>query len=203
MALIGREEAIDALSKHLPAFYQVVMGAWNDYMSYPIEKRIVHSPRSRASLIHDHMIDRATKYAIRETDVHIIERSKLYLFVFGDNIAIRFKKFDEKLEPRNQPSNQVYKFRHQEQLPGVRAAHNLEAGYILADDEQSVRAIHLVCPTGNKPHWEILLTEETQTTMVEDLFSNKVPEKDETGGAKVVPRRKATIIRLDDDDRKS
>lgn len=203
MALIEREEAIDVLDGHLPAFYRVVSGAWEDYMSYPIERRIIHSVRSRASLVHDHMIDRASRYATQENGVHIIERRKLYLFVFDSRIAIRFKKFDEELRTSNQPSKQVHQFKHQRQLPGVNAAHNLEAGYIVGPDGQSIQAIHLVCPSGNKAYWDVLLTENTQTTVIEDLFAQKIAAEAESDGAKVKRRQQAQIIQLKKNDDQS
>ena len=203
MALIEREEAIAILGGHLPAFYRVVSGAWDDYMSYPIDKRIVHSVRSRASLVHDHMIDRASRYATQESGVHILERRKLYLFVFDRRIAIRFKKFDEDLRTSNQPSKQVHQFKHQRQLQGVEAAHNLEAGYIVGADGQSIQAIHLVCPSGNRAYWDVLLTESTQTTVIEDLFAKKVATEEENDGAKVKRRQQAQIIQLKKNDDQS
>ena len=194
MALIEQQEAIQILEKHFSAFYGCVDGAWQDYVSYPIEKRVVHSPRSRASLVHDHMVDRATKYAARESEVQIIEKKGLYLFVFGGHIAVRFKKFDEELKTSNQPSTQVQNFKNQMQLPGVPAAHNLESGYILSNDAQSLAAVHLVCPSGTGVYWDILLAAESQTGVVQDLFAKRVEDQEENQGARIIRRNNAKII---------
>lgn len=203
MALIEREEALSILSGHLDAFYQVVSGAWGDYMSYPNEKRVVHSGRSRASLVHDHMVDRASRYAVEGMGVQIVEKRKLYLFVFDGRIAVRFKKFDEELKTCNQPTNQVWQFKSQIQLPGVEAVHNLESGYILGADEQSIQAIHLVCPSGSGVYWDVLLTENAQFTVVEDLFAKKIASEEDEEGAIVKRREEAKIIQLKKNDDQS
>ena len=203
MSLIEREEALSILGGHLSAFYKVVNGAWDDYMSYPIEKRVVHSGRSRASLVHDHMVDRASRYAVEEIGVQIVELKKLYLFVFDGRIAVRFKKFDEELRTRNQPTKQVRRFKFQDQLPGVEAAHNLESGYILDANGQSIQAIHLVCPSGFGVYWDVLLTENAQLTVIEDLFAKKVASEESDEGAVVKRREQAKIIQLKKNDDKS
>jgi hypothetical protein len=203
MALIESGEALSLLGRHLPAFYRCVDGAWTDYMSYPIEKRIIHSERSRASLVHDHMVDRASQYAAREEGVEIMERSGLHLFVFGGTIAIRFKKFDEDLRTRNQPTEQVKRFKAQYSLIGVPDAHNLESGYILSPDGQSIKAIHLVCPSGTGIYWDVLLTESEQTSVVQDLFGKSLETEEENSGARVKRREEAKIIQLKKDDDKS
>ena len=170
---------------------------------YAIEKRIIHSSRSRASLVHDHMVDRAIKYAAKESGVQIIEKSGLYLFVFDGKIAVRFKKFDEELKTRNQPSGQVEQFKAQMQLPGVQAAHNLESGYILSADAQSLAAVHLVCPSGTGVYWDILLTAQSQTSVVQDLFANKIAPQEADEGAKIKRRESAKIIQIKQNDDKS
>ena len=201
MALIDREAALLILGKHLPAFYRAVMGAWDDYRSYPDEKRLIHSDRSRASLMHDHMVDRASKYAVVEREVQIVKRQGLYLFVFGAQIAIRYKKFDEDLKTSNQPSKQVREFKNQQQLPGVPAAHNLESGYILSKDAQSVQAVHLVCPSGERSvSWDVLLTDSAQETVIANLFEQKIDNEETDPGARVRRREQAKIIRLVKDD---
>jgi hypothetical protein len=196
MALIEQHDAISILENHLSALYGVIDGAWSDYQSYPIDKRIVHTPRSRASLVHDHMIDRAAKYAAKEHGVKIIEVRGLYVFVFGEQIAVRFKKFDEELKTRNQPSGQVQRFKNQMQLPGVLSAHNLESGYILSEDAQSLSAVHLVCPSGTGIYWDILLTDQAQTGVVQDLFAKKLDNDESNEGAKVKRRESAKIITI-------
>lgn len=196
MALMEQQEAITLLDGHFAAFYGVVEGAWQDYITYPIDKRIVHSVRSRASLVHDHMIDRATKYAAIENGVEVVNVSGLYLFVFGGKVAIRLKKFDHELKTRNQRTGQVDKFKAQEQLPGVEAAHNLEAGYILSADAQSLAAVHLVCPSGTGIYWDILLTAQLQTSVIEDLFAKKIAPHVADEGAKIKRRDSAKIVQI-------
>jgi hypothetical protein len=196
MALIEQQTAILILEKHFPAFFGCVDGAWRDYLSYPIDKRVVHSSRSRASLVHDHMVDRAAKYAARESGVQIVEKSGLYLFVFGGQIAVRFKKFGENLTTSNQPSRQVQEFKNQIQLPGVQAAHNLESGYILSADAQSLAAVHLVCPSGTGVYWDVVLTADSQTGVVQDLFAKKIDSEEPNEGAKIKRRDTAKIIQI-------
>ena len=196
MALIEQQDAILILDKHLPAFYGCIEGAWSDYMSYPIEKKVVHSARSRASLVHDHIIDRTAKYAARTQEVQIVEKRGLFLFVFDGQIAVRFKKFDEDLKTSNQPSGQVQQFKNQMQLPGVQAAHNLESGYILTADAQALSAVHLVCPSGTGVYWDILLTAQAQTGVIQDLFANRIAPDEGDEGARIKRRENLKIIQI-------
>jgi hypothetical protein len=194
--LIEQEDAMNLVGRHFTPFYGFIDGAWQDYLTYPIDKRIVHSLRSRASLVHDHMVDRATKYAAIEDDVRVVNVGGLYLFVVGGKMAIRLKKFDKELKTRNQPTGQVDRFKGQEQLPGVEAAHNLEAGYILSADAQSLAAVHLVCPSGTGIYWDILLTAQSQTSVIEDLFAKKIANDVADEGAKVRRREIAKIVQI-------
>ncbi len=165
-------------------------------MSYPIEKKVVHSARSRASLVHDHIIDRTAKYAARTQEVQIVEKRGLFLFVFDGQIAVRFKKFDEDLKTSNQPSGQVQQFKNQMQLPGVQAAHNLESGYILTADAQALSAVHLVCPSGTGVYWDILLTAQAQTGVIQDLFANRIAPDEGDEGARIKRRENLKIIQI-------
>lgn len=195
MALIERDEALAILGEHLGPFYRFIDGAWDDYGKYPLDLRIEHSARSRASLVHDHIVARATRYATNATSVRVADVNGLHLFVFEARIAIRFKKLDELLRTRNQPTQQVQRFKAQMELPGIEASHNLEAGYILSEDQQQISAVHLLCPSGTGVYWDVLLTEGTQIGIVQDLFERHLMEDGEEQGA-TVRGKDAKIVRL-------
>src|SRR5207244_13143100 len=101
----------------------------------------------------------------------MVKKQQLNLLVMNASIALRYKKFDERLRTCNQPTSQVWKFKSQRPLPGVPAAYHLEAGYIVAADGQSLSAVHLVCPSGAGIYWDALLTNEANVAVVENLFA--------------------------------
>lgn len=198
MALIEREDALKLIGEdRLSGVYNAITKAWDAYLDYPMDKRIVHSERSRASLMHDHMIDEASKYVVTTDGIEIINRRKLYLFVLDEKLAIRFKMFDETLRTRNQQTKQVMQFKGQMMLPGVNSSHNLEAGYVLGEDRQTLKAVHLVCPNGPRSvYWDVLLTKESAISVVEDLFSKRMDIEEEDQSTRVKRKQQATIINI-------
>lgn len=202
MALIERDEALELIGENrLSGIYNAITRAWDAYLDYPMDKRIVHSERSRASLMHDHMIDEAARYAVVSSGIEIIIRRKLYLFVLDARLAIRFKMFDETLRTKNQLTKQVQQFKEQSRLPGVTSAHNLEAGYVLDKDGLSLKAVHLVCPNGpNIPYWDVLMTEKDKISIVEDLFSKRVDSEEEVQASRVKRKEQAKIITIKKND---
>ena len=197
MALIEQAEALAIIGNdRLNGVYKSITKAWESYLEYPIDKRIIHSDSCKAHIIHCHMVHEATKFTEQVEGVAVLERRKLYMFVMDAKLAVRFKKFDESFISKNQPTKQVRDFRGQLQLPGVEASYNLEAGYIL-DQEGQLKAVHLVCPNGLKSnYWEILLTDTGSKSIVSDLFAKKVDEEDASKVNRIKRKKEATIIQI-------
>ena len=191
MSLISQNKAAEDLGIYLPLFFKVIHLAWHEWMDIPIKTRQKGCNRTRASFVHNLMVDHATRLL---PDAHLHDLAKLKLFSIK-NYAVRFKKLDEELKTRNQQSAQVKKFKGQQQLEGMATTHNLEVGYCLDPFEQSIQSCHLVCPNGNKVFWDIeLFEEEIQKYGGFDLFTTAVEEEVEAAPAQFKQKKKGEVL---------
>ena len=177
MALIEREAAIDALP-HLAEFRPILLEAWDEWLEQPAKFRSKMTGSSRATIVHDLIVDGAARRL--GAVARLIDKAALKLFVFEERICIRFKKHDPDLSSRNQPTKQVKDFLGQRPLDGVPATHHLEVGYVLDPSETQVVSTNLVCPNGhkNRPYWHVELKDEGYQCEVTDLFDPGVPPDD-------------------------
>lgn len=151
------------------------------------------TPGTRAGIVHDYTVARAARLCSANPNARLEEIRQLYVLVLEQKIAIRFKKLDEELHSRNQPTQQVKDFRSQLQLDGIEAPHNLEAGYVLDKLEKSIRDVHIVCPNGSGIFWDIELSDQTVTTKVADIFERRQPDEKPP---EIREKRTATVTRL-------
>lgn len=177
MALLEREEAETALAPHLNAIKEIVAGAWSDYISkYSLELRATHTRTTRANVVHDHMVERAARYAQVAIGVRIHESQKMMAMVIETNhgvIAMRLKKFGDDLRSQNQSTGQVDGFRMQLPLSGFEETHNFDAGYTINEMAQELSGVYVVCLNGSGNYWEIALTDEGIKSIVTDLFDHR------------------------------
>lgn len=200
MSLITKSQATNDLGSFLPLLRGIMIGSWSDYINdYPEKLRVIHCARTRANIVHDHQIERASKFAI-ENGFQLINYSDMKVLSIG-SYAIRFKKFDEELLSSNQPTKQVLKFRDQESLPGFSETFNLEAGYVLTESRTDIYKTCLVQPSGKGINWHLELLDSETKTVVDDLFAkreNSQPTEESEGVTirgkdnKITPIQKAT-----------
>lgn len=197
MPLIEREHAVHILRNELPQIRNSIVEGWDAWLALPARQRAATTSGTRAGLVHDLIVDAASR---RLETAHIMNRAGLRIFIFSGVIGVRFKKFDDDLGTRNQPTKQVEMFRGQQQLGGVPANHYLDAGYILDDSELAIAGVHLVCPNGERPYWSIGLHEHGYECQAEDLFAQNGPgiqegtTERETSGARWRRRDTGTIV---------
>jgi len=175
MALVEHSTAIQELNPYLELIRDSMVGGWAMWDELPSKHRVAMSSSARAIVVHDFTIECASKLL---TDAKVFDISALKLFVFNNKFSLRFKKFDGSLSSRNQPTQQVRSFRSQEQLPGVPAMHNLEAGYVLDGLGQNISSLHVVCPNGSSNYWGLELLEEGVSTAFVDMFDASNNEAD-------------------------
>lgn len=183
MALIERDTAEAALAGHLKPVHEIVTGAWGDYMAkYSLELRAAHTPTTRANIVHDHMVERAARYAQVCIGVRINESQRAIAMVIETDVgvfAIKLKKLDDDLRSQNLRTKQVEDFRMQEPLIGFEETHNLEAGYTVNEMAQALSGVFIVCPNGHGNYWEIALSDAGIQPIVEDLFDHRRFEEGE------------------------
>lgn len=185
-------DAIKALGSHLGEIRKSIHEGWGMLDEVPWNVRQAMSPRSRANLVHDLIVDRAS----RRLPAEIVDLSDLKLFVFDGKAALRFKKFGDDYISRNQPTKQVERFRAQEQMPGFPPFMNLEAGYILDRYTSEITSTHLVCPNGKGVYWELGLDETHAVEGVSDLFEERRHEEEELEPSIWTPKTQNEIIAI-------
>jgi len=198
MSLISEQEAIRHLQPHISAIRDIIVGGWGDYIAkYPEDVRVLHCPTTRAGIVHDHQIHRASVYAQEASGVPLYDLTRLKMLVIDGRFAIRFKKLDNDLRSANLQTKQVREFRSQEQLCGLPQTHNLEAGYLLSELETEIQDVFLVCPNKSGLYWAAKLEENYQVKQtVFDLFENfpemdELEDEDEIG---IRPKEDGTVI---------
>lgn len=143
----------------------------------------------------------AASRLLPEAMIH--DKSQLKLFVLDGQYTIRFKKLDGDLRSCNQPSEQVRAFRSQKQIEGEPSVHNLEAGYVVSDDDSRISSYHLACPNGTKFYWNLELEAEQAIFSTPDLLEGSDNNDDEMDDSPARFGRKKTDIvipfRKDDD----
>lgn len=190
--LIAFDAADAALSSKYSSLWAVASGGWTDYNSLvPAEVRAVASTRSRASLVHDFMVNRARKLAEIDQDICCIQHRLMFTLAIKASsglIAVRLKKMDEFGLSRNNPTKQVEDFRNQKELAGIEAKHHLEIGYVLTPLQDAVRSIELVCPSGDGIYWMAEVTPHSAQENNYNLWEHRGEEEQKNTGFTVKRR---------------
>jgi hypothetical protein len=145
-----------------------IKGAWKDYLGYPDHLRLQHTPRSRASLVHDHIVMRVRNAFDDFDDVRLHDINKLFVLVLPGEVVIRFKKLNDNLRSSGIPTQQRLEFAAQGDLPGIESVTHLEAGYTLNEFETAIDGVHVVCPYNDSVLWahEIFVEDDDQAKVV-------------------------------------
>ena len=127
-------------------------------MAYPDLVRFEHTPRTRASAVHDHMVARARRMFGASVNAHCMDQGGLFVVMLYGRIALRFKKLDDDLRSSNIPTQQSMEFCSQElYLPGIKRVTYLQAGYTLNRMQTGLSGAYIACPDGIGNHWHLPL----------------------------------------------
>lgn len=172
MPLLSKTTAIESLRPYLNIVHQCITGAWEDYSKYPDWTKVAHDQTTRANIINNHMILRATAAFMDDPRIKIIDMQRQSLFVFDSQISLRLKKLDADLMPQNVVTKQVKRLNGQKELEEIKAAYHLVAGYTLSTFQTKIDGIYLVCPNNKRIYWELEITNEDIVSTVRDLLEN-------------------------------
>jgi len=189
MSLVAKSKVISELGLFFPSLRRIITDGWNDYINlYPDNLKVAHCATTRANIVHDHQIQRASNFAV-ENGFYLMDISGLKILLIGD-YAIRFKKLTDNLLSRNHPTKQVEDFRKQKSLPGFSETHNLEVGYVLSIDSAEINKTCLVQPSGKGINWDLDLLEAETRTIVADLFEESCNADSSDGSEGAIIRGK-------------
>ncbi len=150
MAAMSEAEAREILSRYEVKIHECIQAGWDAYMGYDPSIRSVHTPRTRANCVRDHIVSEVrTKFGTNGTRLHE-QTDGLFCLSVEDRILIKFKKFDDEKKSSNIPTQQAMDFVTQQyDLPGFRSVTNLIAGYDLNESQTSIKSISIACPNGD------------------------------------------------------
>jgi hypothetical protein len=149
----SESQARSILSQYSPVFYNSIASSWNEYMQEIGDWGPDMTDRSRASIVHDLTIRSAIQQFDGVPGVRVVVQNGLYLFIFDDSIAVRFKKLDEDKRSRNIPTQVTLDFRGQQEIPGISSTLHLEAGYVLNKLQTEIDGVYIVCPSRDRASW--------------------------------------------------
>lgn len=154
---------------------------------YSAAQHRLHSKRSTASVIHDHIVHNMAALAETADGVELTWSKNLWMLQFRAGYLIRFKKVGSSKIAAGHRTRQVKKYRNQQQLENLPPSVNLDLGYEL-DKESKLAAVYLICPSGTWSNmWESELLDTGALPVVVSLFGT--PPKDPEG-AKLLPKKR-------------
>lgn len=131
---------------------EVVLTAWDRWWNNP--ERIELNKRSRATLIHNYMMIRATPAFSDDPRIHPIAGQETTYFVVDQQLVFRLKKGDGKGLSRNVETQTALAFVDpQGTLPGLPDVGRVDIAYVLNPFETLVERILVVARDGDTIPW--------------------------------------------------
>ncbi len=159
-----RDEVEPILKPFEPHLCEIVLGAWEDWMESSEAERYLF-PRTRATIVHDRMVDRALRLLPSLPGINYIERDQTVSFILDDQVLFRFKKGDSSGLSRNFPTQQALAFHdHQRSLFGPLEWIRVEVVYVLNRFKTCVENVFIVARDGSKIAWLYDILPEAATT---------------------------------------
>jgi hypothetical protein len=158
---ISQEEAKRILEPHLAKLRDCVEKAWAEYQgAHYADVRHHHTTRSRASLIHDHIVAYARQYFQGDPHVRIFTKRGRTMANISDKLLVRFKKLDARKRSRGVPTEQFVLFGAQIDFDGIPSSlTHLEVGYVLDGLQTELAGVYITCPNIRSVEWFIDLRE--------------------------------------------
>lgn len=188
MKIIERDEALAILDPFLADLRTCILRGWEQYHAQPVAQEQRASRRSRASLVHDLIVETAKRLFTGRAGVRIDEARGFLALVFEDRVAVRFKKLNGAMRPSHIPTGQAQSFAYQLLLFGEDAT-NLIAGYQLDVLGVNLEHIAITCPQGNGIAWYAMIDApiaampalNVEAPLPKPKITVKRPAFDETG----------------------
>jgi hypothetical protein len=160
---MSREQVEEIISPFLSTITSSIKKGFTDYMdmvgydSYTKERVLGFNGRTKATLIHNLIIERIRENFAGVTGI----TAKEYKGVFGLHIRgqlfIRFNKFNSRLQPTRAKTKQRIKFENQQTvIPGFpRKPMFLYAGYTFTSSMTGIGSIHIASRLKEKEEWRM------------------------------------------------
>ena len=155
-----RETFINRIGEHADTLVGVVR---NGVLSYPTqynETLDVHTTRSQASLMHDHMIAEG-KRSLPHPEFHWVKTRGRSLCNFHDCMLLQFKRLSHRMMPSNYPTHQaelIARMGSVDGLPGMDAVIPLiTIGYVPRPFLDGIEGVFATYIENFRPVWAVRL----------------------------------------------
>jgi len=179
----------EILRPHLPALYEIINGAHEDYDKlYPPEAKIAHDTSLKAHIINRHMLARSALYAASNPEyIKSFESQRLQGIICNQLLAVLFKKLDRELRGRNHVSKQILDYLNQREIEQIPAVLKLVAGYRENDETGEIIGIWVTRPQGDSNRWELAISDgEAERKGTIPLFDQEDQDEEEV---EITPRK--------------
>lgn len=160
---MNRSEFERAIGSHLELLAKVPETGVHAYDSNYVQTAPSHSLRSKASLIHDHMIECADSILPRE-DFKRIDSKQRILYNFQNKLLIQFNKLDPDIRraTRNHTTQSLlFDEGETDGLEGIPAnLPLLTAGYVMRPGKLEAEGLYIAKLLGDSLEWVIRLDQE-------------------------------------------
>ncbi len=148
-----------SLRSYLETFAAIVRGGFDYYFHHYGDNSFRHTPRTRANIINDHIVDVAKQFfAEKHPEIGSFAAKGRRLFQVPDAAILHFKKLDRQKRPCNYPTLFAIRFNDPDQfLPGFGPLPRLAVGYVPSRDWTRIDSIFITRPDGKEVRWSIEL----------------------------------------------
>ena len=167
MANFSIEEAKILLAPYHNDLYACLMKAWQRWVSEFAPLLPDTSPRARANMVYDLIIDEGRRRLSGQWGVKFVEGQSRYLLNVKDRLIVRFKKLDENLQTHNYPTLLSLQFDDQMDLPGsgfVSSLPRVTVGYRLKNFDTEIDPF-VVYSVGKRVEGSYILQPERQANI--------------------------------------
>jgi hypothetical protein len=177
MEKVTKEVAEKKLEPHATKIQGCILMGINEYQTEYSKYHYLHSARSRASLVRDHIVEKIKQAFDGNKGVNIIDKRGLFLLSI-DGFVIRFKKLNKNFKTSNIQTQQTLRFSNQLEIEGLyKPITNLNAGYI-ANEFWSDFECLITCPNGNRLDWVINIPKKVSTTPIITISTQRTHIKE-------------------------
>ena len=189
MAVAIETDVREILGRYESTIIEVAHGAWSDWLGLPNRSRLRFA-RTRATVVHDFIVDRAITAFAGNADVRSIVKDETAKFLFDRRVLVRFKKGDGNGLGCNIETQAVLAFTDPQLLiPGLPDVQKVDVVYVLNDLQTMIERVAVSARDNDVRLWSYDI-EDSRSAPVLPLPMPSAPDE---GGRVVRLRTRAEL----------
>jgi hypothetical protein len=155
--LLTLQKAQELFEPYKVLLAECIQYGWDQWASFYKPKHSVLNPRARANIVYSEIVAKVAEKFHGLPGVVFKPFRSFFLLYIGDQISVRFKKFNRHGRCSSVRTRQQYLFNMQMEIPGMEKGTMFNAGYALDEVQQNVVKKAIVCEFGNRVLYQINL----------------------------------------------